>query len=140
MGQQVDFYLLRQNDPAARAQFACRLTQKIYRLGERVHLEVDNDEQAQSLDTLLWTFQEDSFVPHSCLPEEDADTMVTIGVAGQSPSATVTVRINLTAAALTQTDCRIAEIVAGNDPDKAAGRARYASYRDRGCQLDTHNI
>ncbi|MEO0573854.1 MAG: DNA polymerase III subunit chi [Pseudomonadota bacterium] len=140
MSQQVDFYLLRHTDPAARAQFACRLTQKVYRLGERVHVEVDSDDSAQMLDELLWTFSDDSFIPHACLPDTDGYTPVTIGVSGQPVSDTVTVRINLTDTPLTATDCRIAEIVSGNDNEKAAGRERYAAYRDRGCALDTHKI
>lgn len=140
MAQQVDFYLLRQPDPAARVQFACRLTQKVYRMGERVHIEVDSDDSAEQFDALLWTFSDDSFVPHERLPDADSNVPVTIGVTGQPVDDPVTVRINLTQGPLDETDCRIAEIVAGNDVDKAAGRERYAAYRARGCTLDTHNI
>ncbi|MEL6869870.1 MAG: DNA polymerase III subunit chi [Pseudomonadota bacterium] len=140
MAQQVDFYLLSKPGSAAREQFACRLINKVYRLGEQVHVEIDNATALQAFDEMLWTFSDDSFVPHTCLPDDDTRTPVTLGLAGQPALAQPTVYVNLTSAALTNAQCRIAEIVPAEPDQKALGRQRYAAYRDRGCDIATHNL
>lgn len=66
----VDFYILREQTPEARWQFAGRLAEKARRLGHRVLLVVDSDSEAQALDEFLWAHPEDSFVPHRRLSDE----------------------------------------------------------------------
>ena len=49
---QIDFYLLAGSDIAQRAQFACRLTEKAFKLGHRVHIHTDDEAAATELDAL----------------------------------------------------------------------------------------
>ncbi len=63
----VDFYILREQTPEARWQFAGRLADKARRLGHRVLLTVDSEEDAGALDAFLWAHPEDSFLPHRLL-------------------------------------------------------------------------
>ncbi|MEA2080825.1 MAG: DNA polymerase III subunit chi, partial [Pseudomonadota bacterium] len=62
---QVDFYLLQDDSAQNRISFACRLADKAYRLGNRVFIHTESAEQSRRLDDLLWTFQQNSFVPHA---------------------------------------------------------------------------
>ena len=43
---------------------ACEIAQENYAQGKRVQIVVVDQEQAERLDDLLWTFKPDSFVPH----------------------------------------------------------------------------
>ena len=70
---QVDFYVLKDDSALHRVQFACRLADKAYRLGHRVYIHTESAEQTRQLDDLLWTFQQNSFVPH-CVYQDAGDT------------------------------------------------------------------
>ncbi len=120
--------------------FACKLTNKAYQLDNRVHLRVPDADALAALDTLLWTFSDDSFVPHDVLGSDATQAAVTLAVADQPIPANADVCINLASAAVNEDCARIAEIVSDDQDVKAAGRARYAEYRDRGCTLNTHKI
>ena len=60
----VDFYLLGAGHNS-HALFACRLAEKVWRLGHRVYLLAADPPAANELDDLLWTFSQGSFVPHA---------------------------------------------------------------------------
>ncbi|MEZ5578324.1 MAG: DNA polymerase III subunit chi [Candidatus Competibacteraceae bacterium] len=47
---------------------ACRLADKAYGLGHTVYLFTASEARAAALDDLLWTFRQDSFVPHERYP------------------------------------------------------------------------
>lgn len=140
MATQVDFYLLTLRGDDARQAFACKLTSKAHGMGARVHLRVADAQALQGLDTLLWTFSDDSFVAHDVLPDPNAMAAVTLAVADQPVPAAADVCINLTDSPVTDACPRVAEILSDDDAVKAAGRDRYASYRERGCELNTHQI
>jgi len=61
---EVDFYVLGEANDDAVLRTACRLTQKAWNQGLRIYVLASTDEQAARMDDLLWTFQQDSFVPH----------------------------------------------------------------------------
>ena len=60
----IDFYLPGAGARDNRFGLACRLADKAYHQGRRVYLHAASAEQARHLDRLLWTFRDQSFVPH----------------------------------------------------------------------------
>jgi DNA polymerase-3 subunit chi len=144
----VDFYVLDEQAVQARELFACRLTEKAWRLKHRVYLHAASGEAAREVDQLLWTFRDGSFVPHA-LDGDAADAAdaaadrapVRIGAGGE-PRFEAELLINLgheVPLFFSRFD-RVAEIVAGTDEHKAAARERFRFYRDRGYALETHQI
>lgn len=138
----VDFYLLGQN-AEARERMACRLTEKVWRLGHRVFLHVADPPAAQALDDLLWVFADGSFVPHGLHDSGAAsdEHPVLIGH-GEPPADWNDVLINL-APEVPQwfsRFTRVAELVGAAETDKAHGRDRFRFYRERGYPLETHNL
>lgn len=136
----ADFYLLAEAGDAARERFACRLAAKVYGLDQRVHLRVPDAAALERLDTLLWTFSDDSFVPHDVVLDGSATAPVTLADAHRAPPDGTDVCINLCEDAVDASCERIAEIVAGDEPARAAGRRRYAEYRGRGLDLEMHRM
>ena len=138
----VDFYLV--DHAGGREQFACRLLQKIYQQGHRAYVLTDSDTQAQALDTELWTFSDDSFVPHALHREgqlPDSATPILLGTA-EPPAEIHDVLVSLaseTPAWFSRFE-RVAEVVGNGDNERASARERFRFYRDRGYPLDTHNI
>jgi DNA polymerase-3 subunit chi len=141
----VDFYILEATEPNARMQFACRLTEKAYGLGNAVYAHAASDKDADSLDDLLWTFRQGSFIPHEPLhkrsPAEEISAPVCIG----TPTACLQegqLLINLTdnTPEFAANFSRIAEIVDGSEASRKAGRQRFKDYKKLGLEPETHTI
>jgi DNA polymerase-3 subunit chi len=69
--EQVDFYLLEAPVSNGKLKLACRLTNKLARLGQRILLVCDDTQQIEKLDTLLWQFSDTSFIPHQIIDKEN---------------------------------------------------------------------
>ncbi len=138
----VDFYILSGTDAGSRLQFACRLTEKAYKLDNKTHAHVTGAAQARQLDELLWTFRQGSFIPHEITGSTpQADTPVTIGHDGKA-TLTGDLLINLADKIPPFFDqfSRIAEIVDSSAECRQHGRERYSFYRDNGYSPETHKL
>ena len=140
----VDFYVLKAGSARQRSVFACRLTEKAFRLGHRVYLHTASNRDTTQLNDLLWTFRDGSFVPHLPIEQasgetEDNDTPVHIGH-GEEPGHHTDLMINLTdeVPLFFSRFERVAEIVAADTRETARDRFRF--YRDRGYSLETHTL
>jgi DNA polymerase-3 subunit chi len=63
----VDFYVLEGAAAAARLRVACRLAEKAYLASQRALIWHCDRAELETLDELLWTFADGSFVPHEWL-------------------------------------------------------------------------
>ena len=143
----VDFYLLEDPEGAACDVTACRIAEKAWRQGHRVHLHADSPESARRLDDLLWTWRDESFVPHSvwsadaAADEPGGGAPVTIGW-GTLPGFAAGVLLNLGSCVPEGFErfARIAELVGGAESSRTAGRERFRRYRAQGCDLRTHRL
>jgi DNA polymerase-3 subunit chi len=137
----VDFYLLAGDDASQRARFACRLADKAYRLGHRVFIHTDSADQTRALDDLLWTFQQNSFVPHAPCGAQDPVPPVLLGHDAEPPAPTdVLINLATEVPLFFSRFERVAELVDEQPQTRAQARARYSFYKERGYPLDTHEI
>ena len=139
---QVDFYLLQDDSAQDRVRFACRLADKAYRLGKRVFIHTESADQTRQLDDLLWTFQQDSFVPHAIYQAEQSNPPPVLLAHDAEPDASSHVLINLAAEVplFFSRFERVAELINGNADIRQQGRSRYSFYKTRGYPLRTHEI
>ena len=139
---QIDFYVLQEQSPGGRFKLACRIVEKAYRLGHRVYVRTGNADDTSVLDDLLWTFSQNSFVPHQLSAEIDSrESPVFIGEhppAAEGADVVISVAddpvSNFTAYP------RIVEIVGYADNEKSSGRSRLRYYREHGVEPNTHRI
>ena len=142
----VDFYVLEDGAEQARERFACRLVEKAWRLKHTVYLHAASAVAARHLDGLLWTWSDRSFLPHVLdAPDLDAAlaaaTPVRIGAGGEPGfDAEILVNLDHEVPLFFSRFDRVAEIVGGNDEERASARGRFRFYRDRGYTLETHHI
>lgn len=141
----VDFYVL-ENDDSDRLTFACRLVEKAFLAGHRVHVATASPDEAGQVDNLLWTFRPGSFIPH-CLAtrratDEPLATPVTIGHASDINVEQPDALVNLSGVPPQDPSKfrRVAEVVARDTASKEAARERYRKYRTLGCELHSHTI
>jgi len=139
---QVDFYVLGVPGDGAALGVACRVVEKAWDQGLRVHVQARDEDQAARVDEALWTFRQESFVPHErCSGDATPRARVTVGTAGDTPAAPdVLVNIGAPVPHWYAACGRVAEIVAGDPQARAAGRERYRVYRDAGLELRTHDV
>jgi DNA polymerase III subunit chi len=90
----------------------------------------------------LWTFKEESFLPHDIYPNVPHSLApIRIGYTPQVCQG-MDVLINLTGTvpSFFEQFKRIVEIVDDTPFARQAGRGRYRFYRERGLELRVHNI
>jgi DNA polymerase-3 subunit chi len=137
----VDFYVLADSTPQARPLLSCRLAEKAFKKGRRVFINTDSASQLKQLDDLLWTFRAGSFVPHAVYTDDNGEQPVLLGHAVE-PEGPHDVLVNLCSEvpAFFSRFERVAELVGGNEAERAAARERYRFYLDRGYTLNTHQL
>ena len=141
-GPQIDFYVLQEQSLGGRFKLACRIVEKVYRLGHQVYVRTDNSDDANILDDLLWTFSQNSFVPHQLCTE--SESRESPGVIGEHPPAAEGIDVVSSVADGPVSDFtaypRIVEIVGYEDDEKTSGRNRFRYYREHGVEPNTHRI
>ena len=141
MSPRVDFYVLASGGDQERLRTACRVVEKAWQQGHAVWLTTDDERQAEQIDQLLWTFRQNSFVPHERGTAGTIDDgAVHIVTLGSVPAGGVHVNVAAAALPLPLTGERVAEIIPADGPGRAAGRERFRAYRAQGYELTTHNI
>ena len=160
----IDFYILADSAQRSRALFVCRLAEKAYRMKHPIYIHTESEQQSALMDDLLWTFSQGSFLPHalahqitaaSAMHRDDlalappctADNIPAI-VIGHSNELLPLIQPHITVLINMASDVplffshfeRVAEIIDQSPTQKQIGRERYRFYRDRGYDLQSHNI
>ena len=142
---EASFYILPTHSLSDRFIFACKLIEKAYRSGQFCYVYTDSLQQSQQLDNQLWTFRENSFIPHQLYNDDDKapDYQQTVLIGTQTPPENWQKLIfNLSSnypGDLMKTD-RVLEILDNNEALKQAGRQRFRQYKQDGFTISTHKI
>jgi len=134
----IDFY----SNAEPKLQVACQLAAKAVQQSLRVLILAPDETTARAIDKLLWSVPSTGFLPHCMVrdalaPEtpvliaRDCDTLphdeVLLNLGADSPAPFSRFR-------------RLIELVANDDEDRQAGRARFRFYRDRGYEIHHHDL
>jgi DNA polymerase-3 subunit chi len=139
---QVDFYILHTQGKLEKERFACRLIDKVWHQGFRIFVQTDSFEQAKQLDDFLWTFKQDSFIPHTLYSEaQKTPAPIYLGYDEQF-DVNSDVLLNLAESVPSFFDKfqRIAECVGNTSAAREAGRTRYRFYKESANELKSHDI
>jgi DNA polymerase-3 subunit chi len=112
------------------------LLEKSIERGWRVVVQAASEERAEALDAHLWTFRDDSFLPHGTWREGEArEQPILLTVHDDNPNG-ATVRFLLDGVALPADVAaydRIVLLFDGEDPDAVdAARARWSEAKQNG--------
>jgi DNA polymerase-3 subunit chi len=144
MTDRVDFYVLPGAAARDRWLFACRLAEKAYLRNLKVVVITGNAADTAGLDDLLWTFNENSFVPHRiCSDETDADPATPVHLtfnAKTAPHADLLVNLGDGVPGDLERFGRVAEIVDADADRRRLGRERFKTYRELKLPLETHRM
>ena len=140
----VDFYLIAEQTAQARHLLACRLIEKAYSFNHSVYVLTDSAADSQLIDALLWTYREESFIPHNIVtPADKAAPPIQIGHGKQTaPENQRDILINLgeTIPIFYTQFQRVIEIVLNDAQQQSKGREHFRLYREQSCQLELHDL
>ncbi len=138
----VDFYVLPDQRANGRALLACRLADKAYNLGHTAYILAASEAQAAALDDLLWTFRQDSFIPHERYPltGEEASPVLVGTVLPAEATAQVLINFTDNLPEGFERYERVVELVDQTPEVLAQSRERFKQYRERGCAPETHKL
>ena len=136
----VGFYVVQTAETGQRLQVAARLADKAFQRGHRIFINATDEAQARELDQLLWSFRPAGFLPHGLYGEPHSDT-ITIGW-GQEPDNhnDLLINLQLQIPPFFSRFQRVAEVVTQEAASLAALRESWKFYKERGYQLEKHDL
>lgn len=139
----IDFYILPDSSLETRWLYTCRLVEKVFNLGHSILIAVDTEDEANTLDDLLWSFKPESFIPHQIIggdnPPVDGEASVEISFT-QDAGAHSQVLINLSSKVPDYFSrfARLSEIVIQDAKILEITREHYKFYKQRGYPIAQH--
>ena len=138
----VDFYVIEDEHEEALFRVASRLLAKVYAGGLRAWVLCKDNRDANALDNTLWTYQSNSFLPHSLAGEapEGLNPPIQISTGGMPEDNSFNLLLNLKESTPEHCEAfeRVLDLLAHDAKD--AGRVRYRAYREQGFKLHKHTI
>lgn len=122
--------------------YACRLARKAYAAGAKLVLLTEDATEAARLNEALWSLSETDFLPHVLAGDPLAaqtPIIVTDSDTAELPHGDMLVNLTRRAPANVDHFKRVFEIISTDPDDAAAGRKRYAAYRQQSYPL-THFV
>jgi DNA polymerase III subunit chi len=137
---QIDFYILPETTSEARWLFACRLIDKVHRMGMRVLVAVDSEAEARQLDELLWTFKPESFIPHQLINSGKPTPVEITFTQEAGDHQNLLLNLSKTTPTYFSRFERMSEVVIQEPESLAASRARFSFYKSRGYPIETRKL
>ena len=136
----VGFYVVQTSDPGQRLRVAARLADKAFQRGHRIFINATDEAQATEINELLWSFRPASFLPHGLHGQEHSET-IAIGW-GQEPDNhnDLLINLQLEIPSFFSRFARVAEVVTQEPDSLAALRKSWTFYKERGYQLEKHDL
>lgn len=119
--------------------YACRLTRKALAADGKLVLLAQDAAQAQALHAALWTFSDTDFLPH-VMAGDPLALLSPVIVTGDEqldlPHHQMLVNLSDREPLALDRFERVFEIISTDEQDAAAGRRRYAAYKQKSYPLD----
>lgn len=138
----IDFYILDNATAQKSLHFACGLIEKAYLNQDRVYIHTNSKEEAERLDLLLWTFKDDSFLPHNLYRHDDqSPPPIQIGYEN-APKEHTHLLLNLSQQFpdFYPQFNQVIEIVFSDATVQQLARERFKQYREQGHEINTHKL
>lgn len=138
----IDFYILEEDSARARYNFICKLLEKAYKNRNRVYVNAQDQAQAHTLDEMLWTYRDDSFVPHNLYgdgPELQPPIQIGFDIVPEKQND-VLINLHSDIPNYYRQFARVIEIVSADPAVQTVSREHYKFYRSAGFTINTHKL
>ncbi|HDR1815257.1 TPA: DNA polymerase III subunit chi [Pasteurella multocida] len=141
MSKHAQFYLL--SEQAQIEKMACDFAASAWRLGKRVLIACETEQQALDIDEALWAREADEFVPHNLSGEVTTyATPIEVSWKGKRNAQRRDLLINLQTEVpdYVSSFTQVIDFVPVEEHLKVLARERYKQLRQLGWQLSTEQI
>ena len=123
----ITFYILEDVDTTRANLFLCDLIEKKYAPDKHIYIHTATEQEAKTLDELLWTHRVHSFIPHH--------------ISGDNSIRSSPIEIGFQAIPENLSKFNeIIEFVPSDSEKQAQARERYKYYRQKGFNITTHKL
>jgi len=138
----VDFYVLDNTHELSTLKTVCKLVEKAYQQNHTILILTENASMSDKLNQLLWTYSDTSFIPHSNNPADTVPILICVKTQDSISLTDYEILINVSTQFPDnfQKFQRVVEIVDGTPENKQTARMKYKMYREKQCQLFSHQI
>jgi len=131
----IEFYAIEKDRFKDKAlELVCVLAQKAFETQTPALLLVESAAHAEALDDLLWSFNDDAFIPHQVAGQDDDDECPVLIVPPEFSPSPRPLCINLRVQPAADGAERVIELIPDNEAEKAAARERWKAYKTRGLE------
>jgi DNA polymerase III subunit chi len=137
----ADFYLI------AKPRFSeqplmlvCELARKAYAAQQPTVILTRDFAQAEALDELLWSFDEDAFIPHQLAGDDDDDQVAVLIAPPGVDTSVRTLTINLREQCPASYGDRVLEVVAADPAEREGSRTRWREYQRLGFEVNKFDM
>ena len=137
----ADFYLIQK--PRFREEpllLVCELARKALDANLPLLVLARDTEQAEQLDDLLWSFDEDAYIPHQLAGDDEDDLAPVLIAAPDTDTPMRALVINLRDAAVAGGFDRVLEVVPADDSARGPLRERWKQYKAMGIEPKKHDM
>lgn len=121
--------------------YICRLVEKGYKQGTKpIYIHFDSENEAKEFDSLLWTFRQESFIPHTILghPEEEKTPVIIGWDTNQIETAEALINVSQGIPRASTSTSKIHEIVGSDENKKNKAREKWKAYKANGSIIKAH--
>lgn len=115
--------------------YICRLVEKGYKQGSKpIYIHFDSENEAKEFDSLLWTFRQESFIPHTILghPEQEKTPVIIGWDTNQIETAEALINVSQGIPRASTSTSKIHEIVGSDENKKNKAREKWKAYKANG--------
>jgi DNA polymerase III subunit chi len=111
---------------------AAKLAERAFEQQQACAIFVDSAAEAEKLDELLWSFDEEAYLPHQIAGQDDDDECPILILSPEFEAPLRAVSINLRDQIYVQIGERLLDIIPEDEAGKHRARERFKGYRARG--------
>jgi DNA polymerase-3 subunit chi len=122
--------------------YVCKLIEIGYKKNiNPIFIRTNTQKQAEELDKLLWTFRQESYVPHTIVDKDKNTQPVQIGwVDNEIENAEVIINLSDGMPDTSNHLKKIHEIIENIDEKKEKARERWKKYKSIGFSIKAHKV
>ena len=138
---QVLFHQLKKKSGRDLLVYVCRLVERGYKQGvSPIYIHCNNEDEAKEFDKLLWTFRQESFVPHSLIDEKNGSPIEIGWEENQASNVKAIVNLSNQIPDASKESDKIHEILENNEEKKRIAREKLESYKLNGFIIKAHKV
>ena len=122
--------------------YVCKLIEKGYKQNiNPIFIKTNTQKQAEELDKILWTFRQESYVPHALVDKDNNTQPVQIGwIDNEIEDAEAIINLSYGMPDISNHLKKIHEIIENIDEKKEKARERWKKYKSIGFNIKAYKV